>query len=266
MIKQGSLLKEQKRSRRDVPHTGQRFAEKKTLRVLCISAPLRALLLLKLLGARLMLRKWMSAAVLLFGACHYIAPENETLPYYMSADFTPHWMSAEESMNVPRIAPFVLFNQNGERITEQNFTGKIYVADFIFTACGGICPNMMNNMRKVQEAFKGDEDVLLLSHSVTPELDSIATLKIYAERNEVVSGKWHIVTGERKVIYGLARSSYFADEDLGLPREENDILHTENFFLIDRTRRIRGVYNGVLPAEIARLIEDIKILKQEKYS
>ncbi|MEK7729719.1 MAG: SCO family protein [candidate division KSB1 bacterium] len=210
----------------------------------------------------------MSAMVLLLCACHHSAPQTETLPYYASADFTPRWIAANTSaLNaLPRIAPFVLLNQNGECITEQNFAGKIYVADFIFTSCGGICPNMTSNMRKVQEAFKNDDEVLLLSHSVTPELDSVAVLKSYAERNEVIAGKWHLVTGERKVIYGLARSSYFADEDLGLPREENDILHTENFFLIDRQRRIRGVYNGVLPAEIARLIEDIEILKREDRS
>jgi protein SCO1/2 len=205
------------------------------------------------------------AAALLLVACSPHAPKNETLPYYTSADFTPHWIgaSANELKSIPRIAPFVLFNQNGERITEQTFAGKIYVADFIFTSCGGICPAMTSNMRQVQEAFKDDSEVLLLSHSVTPELDSIAVLKSYAERNEVISGKWHIVTGERKMIYDLARYSYFADEDLGRPRDDNDFLHTESFFLIDRQRRIRGVYNGVLPAEIARLIEDISILKKE---
>ena len=212
--------------------------------------------------------KLVSILAIALCACNSRAPESETLPYYMSADFTPHWLGSNKDQRnaVPRIAPFVLFNQNGERITEQSFAGKIYIADFIFTACGGICPNMTSNMRKVQAAFKNDDEVLLLSHSVTPELDSIAALQRYAEHNEVIPGKWHIVTGERQMIYGLARSSYFADEDLGQPRDENDILHTENFFLIDRDRHIRGVYNGVLPAEIARLIEDIAILKREEHS
>ena len=204
------------------------------------------------------------AALLLF-ACKDNAPQAEALPYYASAEFTPQWIATNASaLNaIPQVAPFVLFNQTGERITEQHFTGKIYVADFIFTSCGGICPNMTSNMRKVQHAFKDDNDVLLLSHSVTPELDSVATLKAYAERNDFIAGKWHVVTGERKMIYDLARNSYFADEDLGRPRDEDEFLHTENFFLIDRHRRIRGVYNGVLPAEIARLIEDIAVLKKE---
>ncbi len=209
--------------------------------------------------------KWISAVALFLFACNHGTPEIEALPYYASADFTPHWIdkSSNEINSIPQIAPFVLLNQNGDTITEKNFAGKIYVADFIFTSCGGICPNMTSNMRKVQAAFKDDGEVLLLSHSVTPELDSIAVLKSYAARNEVIPGKWHVVTGEREMIYELARSSYFADEDLGLPREDNDILHTENFFLIDRQRRIRGVYNGVMPAEIAHLLEDIAALKKE---
>jgi protein SCO1/2 len=208
--------------------------------------------------------KPMITAALLF-ACNSNTPKTEALPYYASADFTPHWIDSNSSAidSIPQIAPFTLFNQNGDTITEKNFAGKIYVADFIFTSCGGICPNMTGNMRKVQEAFKDDDNVLLLSHSVTPELDSVAVLKNYAALNGVSNGKWHVVTGDRKMIYDLARHSYFADEDLGRPRDENEFLHTENFFLIDRQQRIRGVYNGVMPTEITRLIEDILTLKIE---
>ena len=210
------------------------------------------------------LGKLMIAAALLF-ACNSDSPETETLPYYASADFTPHWIDKNSSAinSIPQIAPFTLINQNGDTLTERNFAGKIYVADFIFASCGGICPNMTSNMRKVQEAFKDDGSVLLLSHSVTPELDSVAVLKNYATLNGVVTGKWHVVTGDRKMIYDLARHSYFADEDLGRPRDEDEFLHAENFFLIDRQQRLRGVYNGVMPAEIARLIEDILALKKD---
>lgn len=197
--------------------------------------------------------------------CQRRTPETETLPYYASADFTPHWINDGDNSikSIPQIAPFALINQDGDTVTEKNFAGKIYVADFIFTSCGGICPNMTNNMRKVQETFKDDSEVLLLSHSVTPELDSVAVLKNYAALNGVTAGKWHLVTGDRKMIYDLARHSYFADEDLGRQRDENEFLHTENFFLIDRQRRIRGVYNGVMPAEITRLLDDIRTLKKE---
>lgn len=209
--------------------------------------------------------KWMVAATLFLLACNHNPPQTETLPYYASADFTPHWINRDSHAlkSIPQIAPFALINQNGDTITERDFAGKIYVADFIFTSCGGICPNMTSNMRKVQEAFKADDNVALLSHSVTPELDSVAVLKNYAQLNGIVTGKWHVVTGDRKMIYALARHSYFADEDLGRPRDENEFLHTESFFLIDRQRRIRGVYNGVMPTEITRLIEDILVLKKE---
>jgi len=210
------------------------------------------------------LGKLMIAAALLF-ACNSDSPKAATLPYYASADFTPHWIERNSTAldSMPQIAPFALIDQNGDTITGKNFAGKIYVADFIFTSCGGICPNMTGNMRKVQEAFKDDGEVLLLSHSVTPELDSVAVLKSYAERNGIIAGKWHVVTGDRKMIYDLARHSYFADEDLGRRRDENEFLHTENFFLIDRHQHIRGVYNGVMPAEIMRLIEDVLALKKE---
>jgi protein SCO1/2 len=204
-------------------------------------------------------------AAMMLPACHKSSAETEALPFYASADFTPHWIdkNSDEIAAIPQIAPFELIDQSGDTITERTFAGKIYVADFIFTSCGGICPAMTGNMRKIQEAFKDDGEVLLLSHSVTPELDSVAVLKTYAELNGLISGKWHVVTGARKMIYDLARYSYFADEDLGRPRDENEFLHTENFFLIDQQRRIRGVYNGVMPAEIERLIEAISALKKE---
>jgi protein SCO1/2 len=208
---------------------------------------------------------WMMTAALLLFVCHCRTPKTEALPYYASADFTPHWIdkNSNEINSISRIAPFTLINQNGETIAEKDFTGKIYVANFIFTSCGGICPNMTSNMRKVQDAFRDDNSVLLLSHSVTPELDSVAVLKNYAALNGVITGKWHVVTGDRQMIYDLARHSYFADEDLGRQRDENEFLHTENFFLIDPQQHIRGVYNGVMPAEITRLLEDIRTLKKE---
>jgi protein SCO1/2 len=207
----------------------------------------------------------MLAAIAFLFACNRNTPETATLPYYASADFTPQWIdkNSDAINSMPRIAPFTLVNQNGDALTEKNFAGKIYVADFIFTSCGGVCPNMTSNMRKVQEAFKNDDNVLLLSHSVTPELDSVAVLKTYAELNGLISGKWHLVTGDRKMIYDLARHSYFADEDLGRQRDENEFLHTEKFFLVDQRGRLRGLYNGVMPTEIDRLVEDIKTLQKE---
>ena len=137
------------------------------------------------------------------------------------------------------------------------------VADFFFTACPGICPRLTKSMGVIQAAFQDNESVVLLSHSVTPDIDSIPRLKAYAISHHVQSSQWHLLTGDRKEIYAIARHGYFADEETGLKKGPDEFLHTENFILIDPLRRIRGVYNGTNPAEVERLIEDIKILKNE---
>ncbi len=158
------------------------------------------------------------------------------------------------------IADFELLNQNGETITQKNYLGKIYVADFFFTTCPTICPIMTKNMAEIQKAISEDDDVLLLSHSVTPAIDTVAQLKRYALEKGVVDAKWNLVTGDKKEIYELARKSYLAvktDGDGG----PFDMIHTENFILVDKERRIRGFYDGTNSEEIAQLLEDIKVLK-----
>ena len=122
---------------------------------------------------------------------------------------------------------------------------------------------MSGNLITLQREFRNDSKILFLSHSVTPEMDSVPMLKEYAERNQVVSGKWHLVTGSRSTVYSLARQSYFADESKNVPENTGDFLHTEKMFLVDKNGHLRGVYNGVLPAEMERIKEDIRLLKQE---
>lgn len=189
----------------------------------------------------------------------------DRLPYYDEATFTPVWLSegSDSIEGFHRIPPFRLVNQLGKTITEETFKGKIYVANFFFTSCPGICPKMTSNLAMVQEAYKNDDSVLLLSHSVTPEYDSIPVLRNYAEIKGVDANKWHLVTGNRKEIYDLGRYAYFAEEDLGEPVGENDFLHTENFVLIDHDRHIRGIYNGLNKTSVRQLISDIKILQKE---
>lgn len=189
----------------------------------------------------------------------------ETLPYYDEASFTPIWTDAKSAAlnNVHKVPPFVLLNQLGDTITERTFANKIYIADFFFTSCPGICPKMTSNMLLVQEAFKKDDNVLLLSHSVTPEFDTVSILKHYADDKGVLANKWHLVTGDRKEIYTLGRTAYFVDEDLGVPKGEDDFLHTENFILVDKNKHIRGIYNGLNKTAIAQLIADVKTLKKE---
>ncbi|RMD72506.1 MAG: SCO family protein [Bacteroidetes bacterium] len=189
-----------------------------------------------------------------------------TLPYFNDATFTPHWLTpdAPELDTFHRIPPFRLIDQDSQVVTEKTFRGKIYVADFFFTSCPGICPRMTDNMGILQAAFLDDDDVLLLSHSVTPTRDSVPVLKAYAESHDVVSGKWHLVTGERAQIYRLGRQAYFVEEDLGLEKDPDEFLHTENFVLVDRRGYIRGIYNGLNKTSIDQLVADIRTLEQEQ--
>jgi len=159
------------------------------------------------------------------------------------------------------IADFKLINQHGDVITQRDYHDKIYVADFFFTTCQSICPIMTKNMADIQKMIMNDPEVKLLSHTVTPEIDSVAQLKKYAEEKGVISAKWNLVTGDKKQIYQLARKSYLAVQDDG-DGGPYDMIHTENFMLIDKEKRIRGTYDGTNPEEIEKLIEDIKILKK----
>ncbi|WP_422861911.1 SCO family protein [Flagellimonas sp. W118] len=158
------------------------------------------------------------------------------------------------------ISDFDLINQNGEKITQKNYKNKIYVADFFFTTCPTICPIMTKNMVQIQNSILNDTDVLLLSHSVTPAIDTVAQLKKYAVEKGVIDSKWNLVTGDKKQIYELARKSYLAVKNDG-DGGPYDMIHTENFILVDKERRIRGFYDGTNKEEIEKLLSDLEILK-----
>ncbi len=159
------------------------------------------------------------------------------------------------------VSDFKLINQNGETITQDNYKGKIYITDFFFTRCTTICPIMTENIGKLQEVFKTDDDIMFLSLSVTPEIDSISVLRAYTDDKGVIDAKWNITTREKKHIYELARKSYFAVLDKG-DGGFQDFIHTTNFVLVDKEKRIRGIYDGTNDEEIKRLINDIRILKE----
>ncbi len=180
------------------------------------------------------------------------------LPYFNSTDFTPEWDKA-----MHKIPEFSFTNQNGEVVTNKTYKDKIYIADFFFTSCPGICPKLTKNMGSLQETYKNDIDIMLLSHTVMPWKDSVSVLKGYAQKNHVNVAKWHLVTGDRDALYGIARTGYFADEDFIKTQDESDFIHTENFILIDKQGYIRGVYNGTLEIDIERLKRHITILKRE---
>ena len=188
--------------------------------------------------------------------------EKKQLPVYNPVDFKEKLVD-KSVRNVSKnhtVANFSLTNQNGITITNKDYENKIYVVDFFFTSCTTICPIMTNNMLKIQDEFIDNDDIKLLSMSVTPEIDNVEILKQYAIEKGVNDSKWNITTGPKKHIYELARKSYFAvveQGDGGL----QDFIHTPNFILIDTKKQIRGIYDGTNENEILRLIADIKILR-----
>lgn len=194
---------------------------------------------------------------------YQIMKPREMLKVYQPADVSRELVDStlQYVKKYHTIADFSLTNQNGETITQASYKDKIYVADFFFTTCQTICPIMTDHMVKIQEALKNDDEVLLLSHTVTPEIDSVAQLKKYALEKGVNDAKWNLVTGDKKEIYDLARKSYLAAKDV--PYSENDLVHTENFVLVDKKKRIRGFYDGTDPEAIEKLLADIKILERE---
>ena len=189
---------------------------------------------------------------------------DEKLKIYNPADVNPRLVdfSMKHITKDHTIADFELTNQNGEKITNKNYKDKIYVADFFFTRCQTICIAMAYNMSELQDFYKNDDDILFLSHSVTPVIDSVAALKEYADRKGVIDGKWNITTGAKTHIYELARKSYFAVLDEGTG-DENDFIHTEQFVLVDKEKRIRGYYDGTEKEDMEKLKKDILLLKEE---
>ena len=195
---------------------------------------------------------------------YHLVKVDDKLPIYNPVDINPKLVDKtirNKSKN-HKIGAFSLTNQNGETITNANYKDKIYVADFFFTRCQTICIMMAYNMSELQEHYKNDDDIMFLSHSVTPVMDSVPQLRKYATEKGVIDGKWNVTTGDKKHIYDLARKHYFAVLDEG-NGDENDFVHTENFVLIDKEGRIRGSYDGTKKENMQKIIEDIALLKQE---
>src|SRR6478609_3705962 len=150
--------------------------------------------------------------------------EETALPYYNTPDFMPHWLSTEEANTkiTHTIGKFTFTDQDGAKVTNDLLLGHIHVANFFFTSCPSFCPRMTVNLSAIQEKYKNDNEVLLVSYSVTPWQDSVPRLKAYANTHRVISGKWFLLTGSTSEIYSLARTSYFAEEDLGYTKDSTD--------------------------------------------
>ncbi len=201
-------------------------------------------------------------AIIAVSIFYSILKPKPALPIYQPAEVNSKLVdtSIVHKIKYHTISDFSLINQNGDTITQDFYNDKIYIADFFFTTCQSICPIMTKNMKEIQDKLINDKEILLLSHSVTPEIDSVQQLKKYGIENNINENKWNLVTGDKKQIYDLARKSYLAVEDSEFGNF--DMIHTENFILIDKKRQIRGFYDGTEKNEIIRLLSDIEILKK----
>lgn len=212
-----------------------------------------------------------SISILIFIGIYTLLQPQKTLPIFTPKDVNPQLVDTtiQHIGYNHKIADFKFTNQNGKTITQDDYKNKIYVADFFFTTCPTICPIMTDNMVWLQDKIKNMPDVLILSHSVTPDIDSVPVLKKYAVEKGVLDNKWNLVTGNKKDIYYIARKSYLAVET-GKPDELYDMVHTENFVLIDKKGRIRGFYDGTNldkstedgTKNVTQLLEDIKWLAE----
>jgi protein SCO1 len=200
----------------------------------------------------------------LLASCHGEMKE-ERLPFYNSADFTAEWIEKDDAKYgaIHTVDTFAMHNQMGNLITQDSLLGKIYVANFFFTACPSICPKMVNNLQILQDTFVTNKEIRLVSFSVTPWVDSVSRLKEYGETHKINPRKWHLLTGNKERIYTLGRKSYFAEKKLGLGKEDNAFLHTESMILIDKKARIRGIYNATEKTDIERITQDIATLLRE---
>lgn len=182
------------------------------------------------------------------------------LPYY---GISKNNKLDSTNSNYHVVGDFNLVNQDGKEVSQANLKGKIYITNFFFTTCHSICPIMTNQMERVVEAYKSNNHVLFISHTVDPETDSVAVLSEYAKKKGIDSNKWLLLTGNKKELYRMAREGYFLDAEEG-DGGQDDFIHTPQFALIDKNKHIRGYYNGIDSVEINRLIVDIKLLLNEE--
>lgn len=187
------------------------------------------------------------------------------LAYFKAKDLNRALVDStlQDSKRKQRIGNFSLINQNNDTISQDYYKGKIYIADFFFTTCQTICPIMTEHMVEIQQELKNDPEIKLLSHSVIPNYDTPEILKKYAIQKGVDDNRWNLVTGSQKDIFTLARKHYLAVQDIPGTEDDLDMVHTENFMLIDKKGYIRGYYDGTKDEAILNLLEDIEVLKME---
>ena len=201
-------------------------------------------------------------SIVVITSFYFILQPKVSLPIY-SPSMVSEELVEEDIRYVKKyhsISNFSLTNQNGELINQEFYQNKIYIADFFFTTCPDICPKMTENMGYLQNELKNQTDVLLVSFSVTPNIDSVSVLRAYADLKGGDDSKWNLFTGSKKDIYELARKSFLVAKNDG-DGGKYDMIHTENFVLIDKENRIRGFYDGTNEVEMNKLLKDVKILQ-----
>jgi protein SCO1/2 len=216
--------------------------------------------------------EWLKIAVLILvfvvgsTAAYQILQPKPRLPIYNPSDLNPAVVDddLERVGRGHRIGDFDLIDQWGNKADSSLLQGKIYVADFFFTTCPTICIDMGANFQRIQETYKDEDRLHLVSHTVMPEIDTVEVMRAYGERMGAIKGKWHLLTGEKRELYRMARREYFAVMEQGTSFDEHDFIHTENVILVDEKKRIRGFYDGTSDLDIDRLIGDIQILLDRK--
>ncbi|RSK42191.1 SCO family protein [Hymenobacter perfusus] len=188
------------------------------------------------------------------------------LPFYHDATFTPHWYAPgqppADTLHV--VGPFRFTDQRGQTVTNATLAGHVYLANFFFTECPGICPRMNDNLAQVLRHFAPESGLRIVSYSVMPEHDQESVLRAYAGSRRIDGTRWHLLTGRKTAIYQLARAQYFADQSLTPAADTSRFLHTEHVVLVDRNGHLRGLYNGTLLLDAERMQEDIALLLKEK--
>ncbi len=205
---------------------------------------------------------WLLLIIPLAFVAWYFFNKNEqkplrTLPYFGQKNTV---QNGDTSFHT--VKPFMFINQYGEKVTEETVKGKIYVTDFFFTTCQSICPVMSSELERVYKTFSSNKDILILSHTVSPEEDSVHILMDYAKLHGVKDKRWLFLTGEKKHLYDMARTGYLLNAEDG-NGDENDFIHTQNFALVDKERHLRGFYDGTDSLDVSRLITDITLLLEE---
>lgn len=189
------------------------------------------------------------------------------LPFYNEPTFEPIFLYKNTEIQqkiTHKIRDFSLIDEQNKPFSQKNIDQKIHIANFIFTTCTSICPIMTENLQKIIKPFENDENVVFVSYSVMSQTDTPQKLQKFKTQKNILKKNWHFITGNQQEIYDLARKSYFAEEDLGFTKNDSAFLHTEHVVLVDKNRRIRGVYNGTLLLDMQQLAKDILVLKKEE--